>query len=79
MHWNKSPLSELFDDTIFSYEVGYVKPQSQIYKIGLKKMNTNSKKCIFVGDGGSDELKGAKELGMKTIIAGHFLEKKTRS
>lgn len=75
MNWNKSPLNELFDATIFSYEVGCLKPQSQIYEIGLKKMNTTSEKCIFVGDGGFDELKGAKELGMKTILAGHFLER----
>ena len=78
MHWNESPLNELFDAIIFSYEVGCLKPQSQIYEIGLKKMNTTSEKCIFVGDGGSDELKGAKELGMKTILVGHLLEKERK-
>lgn len=61
MHWNKSPLSKLFDDTIFSYEVGYLKPQTEIYEIALKKMNVNSEGCIFIGDGGSDELRGAKK------------------
>ncbi|WP_461615390.1 HAD family hydrolase [Clostridium sp. Marseille-QA1073] len=37
MHWEKSPLNGLFDDTIFSYEVGYLKPQTEIYDIALKK------------------------------------------
>ncbi|MCB2314119.1 HAD-IA family hydrolase [Clostridium tagluense] len=75
MHWDKSPLNNLFDDTIFSYEVGYLKPQPEIYKIALKKMNVNPKKCIFIGDGGSDELKGAKELGIKTILTGYLLKR----
>ena len=71
-------LNDLFDDTIFSYEVGCLKPQNEIYEIALKKMNTIPQKCIFVGDGGSDELKGAKELGMKTILTGYLLEKERK-
>ncbi|BCZ46034.1 hypothetical protein psyc5s11_21010 [Clostridium gelidum] len=78
MNWKESPLNDLFDDTIFSYEVGYLKPQNEIYEIALKKMNTIPQKCIFVGDGGSDELKGAKELGMKTIQTGCLLKKETK-
>lgn len=75
MHWKDSKLNDLFDCTIFSYEVGYLKPQKEIYQIALKKTNTIPQKCIFVGDGGSDELKGAKELGIKTILTGYLLEK----
>jgi putative hydrolase of the HAD superfamily len=78
MYWHESPLNDLFDDTIFSYEVGYLKPQNEIYEIGLKKMNTIPQKCFFVGDGGSDELKGAKKLGMKTIQTGYLLEEERK-
>lgn len=75
MHWGKSPLNKLFDDKIFSYKVGYLKPQKEIYEIALQKMGVKPEECIFIGDGGSDELKGAKELGMKTILSGHFLKR----
>ncbi|HCQ88643.1 MAG TPA: haloacid dehalogenase [Clostridium sp.] len=75
MHWEKSPLNNLFDDTIFSYEVGYLKPQTEIYHIALKRMNVNPKECVFIGDGGSDELKGAKELGIKTILTEYLLKR----
>lgn len=75
MHWDKSPLSELFDEKIFSYEVGYVKPQTDIYKLALNKMNVESENCVFIGDGGSDELKGAKDIGMKTIMVTHLLKR----
>lgn len=74
MYWDESPLSKLFDGRIFSYEVGYLKPQSEIYEIALEKMNTTPYKCIFIGDGGSNELEGAKKLGMKTILTGYLLE-----
>jgi len=75
MHWDKSPLNELFNETIFSYKVGYLKPQREIYNIALKKMKVTPEKCVFIGDGGSDELKGAKELGMHTILTGHLLKR----
>jgi len=75
MYWKKSPLYNLFDETIFSYEVGYLKPQTEIYKLALKRMDVNPKNCIFVGDGGSDELKGAKESGMKTILTEYLLKR----
>jgi len=78
MHWNKSPLNNLFDSTIFSYEVGYLKPQIEIYKIALEKMNVSPKKSIFIGDGGSDELKGAKELGIRTILTGYLLKREKK-
>lgn len=78
MHWKQSLLSDLFDYAAFSYEVGCVKPQSEIYHIGLNKMNTSAEKSVFIGDGGSDELRGAKKLGMKTILSEYFLENKRK-
>jgi len=77
-YWDKSPLHNLFDATIFSYEVGYLKPQKEIYKIALKRMEVNPKNSVFIGDGGSDELKGAKELGIRTILTGHLLKREIK-
>jgi putative hydrolase of the HAD superfamily len=78
MYWKQSPLSDLFNDAVFSYKVGYLKPQSEIYHIGLNKMNTSVEKSVFIGDGGADELRGAKKLGMKTILSEYFLEKERK-
>lgn len=78
MYWNKSPLNNLFDNIIFSYEVGYVKPQKEIYNIALNKMEVNPENCIFVGDGGSNELKGAKELGIRTVLTGYLLKRERK-
>lgn len=75
IHWDKSPLYNLFDDAVFSYDVGYIKPQVEIYEIALKRMNAKPESCIFVGDGGSDELRGAKQLGIRTILTGYLLKR----
>jgi len=73
--WEKSPLYALFDDAVFSYEVGYVKPQPQIYEIALKRMNVNLENSVFVGDGGSDEIKAAKQYGLTTIFSEYLLKR----
>ncbi|MBB6716076.1 HAD family hydrolase [Clostridium gasigenes] len=74
-HWENSLLYNLFDGAIFSYEVGYIKPQIEIYNIALNRMKAKPEECIFIGDGGSDELKGAKELGIKTILTSYLLKR----
>lgn len=74
-YFEKSPLYNLFDDAIFSYEAGCLKPENKIYNIALNKMNVKPEQCIFIGDGGSNELKGAKELGIKTILTTYLLKR----
>jgi putative hydrolase of the HAD superfamily len=66
--WGRSPLSELFDVAIFSCDVGCVKPERQIYQEAMDRLGVSAHECVFVGDGGSDELRGAKAVGMHTIM-----------
>lgn len=66
--WFDSPLAQYFDSAIFSCDVGYVKPDKEIYERCLKELHVLPQESIFVGDGGSDELKGAKVVGMTTIL-----------
>lgn len=66
--WKDSPLSEHFDSVVFSYATGYVKPEPGIYRIALECLGVAPHEAAFVGDGGSDELRGAKEVGMTTVM-----------
>lgn len=75
MFWKSSPLSHLFDHAVFSYEVGSLKPQAEIYQTAMCIMNVKPAQCIYVGDGGSDELKGAKELEIETIMTNYLLKR----
>ena len=66
--WDYSPIAHLFTGTVFSCAVGCVKPEHEIYKICLAQLGVLARDCVYVGDGGSDELKGAKSLGMSTVM-----------
>jgi len=72
-YWSESPLYDLFDAAIFSHEVGYLKPQFEIYSYALQKMKITPDKCLFVGDGGSNEFEGARKVGIKTVFFNYFL------
>ena len=76
-YWNDSPLSALFDSVIFSCDVGIVKPEIEIYQLAMKRLNVKPEESIFIGDGGSNELFGARRAGMKTIFC-EYLECKSK-
>lgn len=66
--WNDGPLAGLFDVEIFSCEVGLAKPEPAIYHRCLDALELAPEQCCFVGDGGSDELIAAREIGLKTVF-----------
>lgn len=68
-YWNQSPLFRYFDDAVFSCNVGLLKPDRQIYEFAMQRLNVLSEQCLFVGDGGSNELWGAKTAGMGTVFS----------
>jgi len=72
--WDESPLKNLFDSVIFSCNVGFAKPDKEIYEICLKKLGGCNKDVVFVGDGASHELYGAKQIGLTTIMITGFIK-----
>jgi putative hydrolase of the HAD superfamily len=66
--WDKSPIAQYFDSVIFSCYVGYAKPDKRIYEISLEELNERPENSVFIGDGGSSELKGAKSMGITTVM-----------
>ncbi|KQC12600.1 MAG: hypothetical protein APR63_02475 [Desulfuromonas sp. SDB] len=71
--WNKSEIAKLFDVSIFSCNVGYLKPEFQIYQLCLEQLNLSPEHCLFVGDGNADELQGARRVGMDTVFTSEFI------
>lgn len=74
--WENSPLKKLIDAPVFSCRVGYMKPEKEIYDICLEKLGVEAEESFFVGDGGSDELPGAKNAGLETVMITGFIEKR---
>lgn len=75
-YWGESELAPYFDITIFSCDAGLLKPDPRIYQMAMDKLMVNPADSVFVGDGGSEELAGAKRAGMRTIFS-EFLDIKT--
>ncbi|MFC5653407.1 HAD family hydrolase [Paenibacillus solisilvae] len=71
-YWGKSELAAVFDDVIFSYEVGFAKPDKEIYLLSCEKLGAAPEEVWFVGDGGSSELEGAADAGLRPYHAFWF-------
>ncbi len=69
------PLFPLFDATMISYETGLCKPDSAVYHAITEKLKVNRSECLYVGDGGSRELFGARDAGMKAVQCTWFHER----
>jgi putative hydrolase of the HAD superfamily len=66
--WEKTPFAPLFDAAVFSCEVGIRKPNPKIYLEACRRLGVEPSECFFVGDGGSRELSGATQLGMRAVL-----------
>jgi len=71
--WARSPLKARLDAVVFSYEVGVRKPDPRIYKHALQALGARADEAIFVGDGGSDEHRGARAVGLPTVLVTRYL------
>ncbi len=74
--WPQSPLADYFEHAIFSCAIGLKKPDKAIYEHVRELVCEPFNECIFVGDGGSDELVGAKQAGMSVLLMTRFLKHK---
>lgn len=75
MYWKDSALYPYFDGAVFSCQAGLLKPDPEIYHCALRKIGCVPEECVFIGDGGSQELMGAKAVGMTTVLS-EFLDVK---
>ncbi|MFD1674408.1 HAD family hydrolase [Alicyclobacillus fodiniaquatilis] len=60
-----------FDSIVLSYKHKIAKPMPDIYLKALKELNGRAEDCFFIGDGGDNEMDGAKQVGLMTILVDH--------
>ncbi len=70
----QSVLYPFFDAPFMSYEQGVCKPNEEIFKRCVEKLNIKADECLYVGDGGSQELEAARKLGMHPLQAVWYLK-----
>lgn len=71
--WHGSRLAGCFDSAVFSCRTGFIKPEKEIYHAALDQLGVPPERCLFVGDGGNNELAGAREVGMDAAITLEFV------
>jgi putative hydrolase of the HAD superfamily len=66
--WRSSPFSSFFDVASFSCHVGHTKPQISAYRHVLEALSVRPEDALYIGDGASDELRGARAVGFGTVV-----------
>jgi putative hydrolase of the HAD superfamily len=66
--WPTTQLASLIDVAVFSCEIGCRKPDPKIYRAATEALEVPPSRCLYVGDGGSQELSGAEQAGMNPVL-----------
>ena len=66
--WPGSPLAPHFAGAAFSFAIGARKPDVEAYDAATALLGLEPGDCAFVGNGGSSELLGAKQVGFALVV-----------
>jgi HAD superfamily hydrolase (TIGR01549 family) len=64
----KMGINEFFNVVVVSEEVGWRKPSAKIFQTALNKLQIDPFDSIYIGDSPIEDIKGAKEAGLKTVF-----------
>lgn len=66
--WDETPLAEFIPSPVLSCVVGLRKPDARIYQLACERLGVDPYRAVFVGDGDSNEIQGAAEVGLCPIL-----------
>lgn len=62
-----SGLASFFLEMVFSFAEGVRKPDPLIYQLATDRLKVKPEETVFIGDGASNELDGARKAGLRAI------------
>ena len=65
--WREMPFCPLFDDAVFSCDVGMAKPQPEIFQLACRRLGTAAERCVYVADNVDGELDVALACGLYPV------------
>jgi putative hydrolase of the HAD superfamily len=83
--WKETSMAAHVDAAVFSCTEGVEKPDPRIYRRACDRLGVEPGRCLYVGDGDSRELTGARDAGMDAVMIrvphdrGHRLREDTWS
>jgi putative hydrolase of the HAD superfamily len=66
--WPNIALGSRFQATVFSCDTGFCKPDPRAYRSAWEQLGLEPGDCVYVGDGDSRELTGARSVGLKAFL-----------
>ena len=67
-HWENTAFPDHLDASILSVHVKLRKPDPAIYLVACNQLGVDPADCLYVGDGGANELTGAANVGMTAVL-----------
>lgn len=64
----QNALDTLLDEVVISSEVGYSKPDKDIFDFAINKAKVKSEECLFVCDNYYDDVIGSDKVNMNSIL-----------
>jgi putative hydrolase of the HAD superfamily len=61
------PVAPLLSTCVYSVEIGACKPHPKMYLTACARLGVEPADCLYIGDGGSRELTGARAVGMTAV------------
>ena len=71
--WPDWRLAKMFRCTVFSCAEGVAKPDPEIYRLALDRLQVDPSAALYIGDGADDELAGAERAGLRVGRAAWFV------
>ena len=66
--WSRLPLAAVIDAPVFSCVEGTRKPDPRLFHKVAADLQTDPACCLYVGDGGGQELTGSSGIGMRAVL-----------
>ena len=66
--WARLPLAAVIDAPVFSCVEGTRKPDPRLFRKVAADLRTEPDQCVYVGDGGGQELTGSSAIGMRAVL-----------
>jgi len=66
--WPDTVFPSHLDASVLSADVKLRKPDPAIYLVACNRLSVNPADCLYIGDGGANELTGAANVGMTAVL-----------
>lgn len=66
--WAELPIAVLVSTRVLSCEEGRRKPDPELFRTVARRLGVRPQECLYIGDGGGNELSGASAAGMTAYL-----------